>query len=617
MKVIYKFKSMFIFFIFLCLIGCSAAGNTTSPSEISTRDTVFYITPVIDGVGFCSEALDHSPPFKSANEAINWCIEKGYNSAKALDNKLEALEPGGANGKVQIGYELGIPLLNLYDKQDEEWVINETKINTYFELIKNTNRPVVIYLMANHFDSKGPLSTELSKDPRNLMLLKSGDPPTDDYFGNSVIPFTLLTDESIPVNHYRFEALRYIGRMISGLPQEVKDRIIAITMAGEVHQMFPDFTNGTSEYDDFQVTDYSPNSIKKFRLWLEKKYGTIEKMNDKFGSVYNSFNDVFPPSKNINKEKLNSYTEHYDAYAAGVIPISGWVWDPETKIENLILYVDGIKVNDIKQGYNRLDVYRAVEEVTDPNVGFRYDLDYRDIAPGRHNAQVVAKINGQLFLMDQSEFVIVDRNQGTPAPLPNNPTNFRDFGKIGGVRHWLDYPKPLTAVYYNPLARDWNEYRDAQVSDFLEYFWAVAKDEGMPADKLFSHQILPTINSTWNPELFMGDLSIGQDIPYKLGINLYGGATNSDIIRKFIKGREYGVPEYHTQQWKSYEAVRESLRAHYKDNAKFISPYYISIIPDSLKPFEEDTLQKFNIRNDNEMEGSNMLYKSIIDFSKQ
>jgi len=112
----------------------------------------------------------------------------------------------------------------------------------------------------------------------------------------------------------------------------------------------------------------------------------------------------------------------------------------------------------------------------------------------------------------------------------------------------------------------------------------------------------------------MEEESLSIDQPYNIGINLYGGATNSESVQKLLQDVEYGVPEYHIQQWKSSDVAIKSLEKHYNDGARFISPYYISIIPSTLKPKEEDTLQKFHINLENELEGSNELYKAIVEF---
>ncbi len=74
-----------------------------------------------------------------------------------------------------------------------------------------------------------------------------------------------------------------------------------------------------------------------------------------------------------------------------------------------------------------------------------------------------------------------------------------------GVRFWLDMPAQLQDVYYNPLAKDWNQYRESQVYAQLAVFHERAIAAGLPAAKLFSHQIIPDVNPSWNPQLFASD----------------------------------------------------------------------------------------------------------------
>ena len=68
-------------------------------------------------------------------------------------------------------------------------------------------------------------------------------------------------------------------------------------------------------------------------------------------------------------------------------------------------YVDGKLKDTVSQHLNRLDVYRALEEVTSPNVGYRIDYDYTGLRPGRHIAQIVAHTHQGRSLLAEREFV--------------------------------------------------------------------------------------------------------------------------------------------------------------------------------------------------------------------
>lgn len=60
----------------------------------------------------------------------------------------------------------------------------------------------------------------------------------------------------------------------------------------------PELTEGI--YREPQMENllcYCENSIREFSSWLEKKYGTIEKLNEVWGRRYRSFADVEPPKR--------------------------------------------------------------------------------------------------------------------------------------------------------------------------------------------------------------------------------------------------------------------------------------------------------------------------------
>lgn len=57
-------------------------------------------------------------------------------------------------------------------------------------------------------------------------------------------------------------------------------------------------------------------------------------------------------------------------------------------------------------------------------------------------------------------------------------------------------------------------------------------------------------------------------------------------MREFIAQRkitDYGVPEFNPQQWKLSGTHVAAMQSHYNGGARFISPYYFSVIPDRFK----------------------------------
>lgn len=591
-------------------------------ASVSAQTRPLFVTPTIEGMYICDEATKDAS-IADIHAAEAFCRTQKRNAAPAVMRLLDTLEPDGPQGRVRVGFTLTLQLLGLYHKvADGGWQIDASRIEAALQLIRDVPRPVVIYLAADHFDSLGPLPEALAQDPRNLMQWSDGTPPQLGYFGYPIRPYTLSTDPAIPVNQYRFEALDQIAKGILSLPSEIQNRVIAINLVGELHHLFPDFENGMGMATTARTTDYSPHSVAGFRQWLQAKYQTITQLNQRTGLSYARFDDVPAPSKDIRAEKLNDFGEHYDTYAGGVLPLGGWLWDPHNAIQRLDLYVDGKLTDTVSRHLNRLDVYRALDEVTTPNTGYRIDYDYTGLRPGRHIAQIIAQSGQGPSLLAEREFVVVSRNQSRVAPhTPPGLRNLRRTDKtLPGIRTYMDMPKPLQDMYYNPLARDWNSYRAEQVYAFLNTFHERAVKAGLPADKLYSHQIVPNVNSSWNHQLFAVGNTLQGQTPWKQGLNMYGGATNSPWMHFFVAQRkmaDYGAPEFNPQQWKRDGAHLAAMQSHLKAGARFIAPYYFSVVPARFKGNVEQGVNRMELGPDNSKDGSDKFYQAIIEFARQ
>ena len=144
---------------------------------------------------------------------------------------------------------------------------------------------------------------------------------------------------------------------------------------------------------------------------------------------------------------------------------------------------------------------------------------------------------------------------------------------------------------------------------------------GLPASKLFSHQIIPDVNPSWNPQLFASTQTLDGKAPWRQGLNMYGGATDSDWLRGFMKqyqiGSGYGAPEFNPQQWKLEGTHLAALKAHYDAGANFISPYYFSVINQRFKGAAEHGVNRMELSPDNPKDGSDKFYKAIVEFARQ
>ena len=577
------------------------------------------IAPVIEGLLICDARADNE--YRNLIDAQSQCAASNRNAVEAAAYMLDELEPGGPRGAVQVGYTVTVQLLSLFRKREGGWAIDAARVQRVMDVLKQLKRPAVLYLAANHFDTPGEITSALQADPANLMHLSDGSVPDSTYFGYRVVPYTLQTDESIPVNRFRFAALRHVAAKVAALPKATRDRLVAITLAGEVHHMFRNYEGGMGSYDPVNVTDYSPASLAGFRDWLRTEYRSVDALNLATGGAFRSFDEVTAPGKSMVSNPVNAIG-HFDGFADGRLPVSGWLWDPKNRTVGLELHVDGTLVAQLKRDFNRLDVYRALQAVDDPSVGFRDDLDFSGWAPGEYSVQVVVRTPTASYELGRTVLEVAAGSPAVPtAPRRriSSPTPLPALAALADVKSSLDLPKPRQKVMFNRLARDWNSYRAWQVNAFLAKIHQVARSAGLPADKLFSHQILPRANSSWNPQFFATDASIGPRLPWKQGFNTYGGAAGGTWTARYIQENQladYGIPEFHQQQWKRPDAALKALALHQRLGARFVSPYYLSIIADRNQQTGK-TLNRLEIRPNNTLDGSDQLFRAIKELALQ
>ncbi|RUP24113.1 MAG: hypothetical protein EKK45_26490 [Curvibacter sp.] len=603
----------------LCLLIGGLAGHSSAQLETDRRGTL-YLVPTIEGLYACEEGAARTE-IRTYAALNDWCMAQQLDASPAITRALDALEPGGPTGKVQVGFLANLQLLSLYRRQGQGWAIDDRRVDAFLRVVSRVQRPFVLYLAADHFDTQGPLTDELLKDPASLMQLSDGKAPLSSYFGYRIAPYTLLTDENILVNRYRFEALRHVARKILALPPQVRKRMVAITLAGELHQMFPDFENGMGRFADVRVTDYSPASVQQFRTWLLRRHGSLSRMNQALGTRFSRLGEVPAPGQAGQNDATHALSWHYDAWADGQVTVAGWLWDPQRRIQALDLFVDGRRAGPIERGLNRVDVYRAIDAVMDPNVGYRMRYDYRALANGRHRAQVVALAGGKRYLLGEARFNVTRQNEPSPpAPLPPGLAGLLPAEALPEVKTWLDLPGEAQVLRHNPLAREWNAFRAWQVKAFLSRFHEVARQAGLPADKLYSHQIAPAVNSSWNATLFAVEDTLHADQPWKTGVNLYGGAVNNAWLQRFLRQNrihDYGVPEFNPQQWKRPGAHLEALQAHQRAGARFVSPYYLAVMPRRLSETSEHGVNAMALGPDNARDGSDQFYEALRTFARR
>lgn len=623
-----KYAKLLLLILILTVYGLGEKYHTSyfDIRNVNNEHKTFFITPMIEGIGACEYINEYSNlrsnPSKLLKtlKVIDDCMKNNFSSSVLLKNILNEIEPNGPQGEIQLGYTFSIPILGLFKNKNNKWIIDEKKIAYIFKFIEDVNRPVIIYLMLNHFDTGNPLSKKLTDNKINFMELQDGTIPFNVYFKNDVLPYTLSVDENIPVNNYRFKGLKLISERIVSFDSKKPNLIKGITIGGETHHFFPDFKNGMGLYKDCKFTDYSHVSIKDFREWLKGRFITLEQLNESIGTQFQEWDEIIPPSKDIRKQKLKGFWEHIDSYSSGVLPIFGWI-SHKGNVRSLDIYVDGQWIGNAMMDINRLDVYESIDSLKNPNVGFRYDLNFRNMKKGVHTIHVIIKLtDNKRLLLAERKVVVMDALQSKPfnhllkkgSIIPEKISDKEK--KLYQIEFWLDHPKDNQNLYFNPYAKVWQEFREYQVERFLSAIWKIVVDAGFNSNKIFSHQLIPELNGTWNDFLFATGKSINENSLYNPGVTLYGGATISKHIDKYILGRPYGVPEFHPLMHKTQAIHKEALLFHRNRGALFVSPYYISLLPKHTIDKEHAMMM---IEENNKWRGSAYLLKAIKELSAQ
>ncbi len=499
-----------------------------------------------------------------------------------LATTLDALEPGGARGDVVLGHMVTLPILKFFKRTaDGQWFFDQEALAAHLQPITQIPRPAVVYLMTDHFTPDSELVRELARDARNLMAKQNGQPPVSRYFGSIVQPFTLSTDETLPINRLRFAGLRSVTIALQQLDLQYPGRIRAVTLGGEVHHLFDGLQENTGKFAEAEYTDYSPTSIAEFRTWLQGRHKSLAELNRAYGTRFASWEQVQPPSIDIRHAPVQGFWQHMDANAAGTLPVYGWI-DVDAGVRAVHVEVDGRPVGQAALGINRLDVYQARADIRNPNTGFRFDLDLRTQAPGVHRIRITAEMNdGKRLQLASRSYARMSATQTLPSTSWRQ--RLRDWlhpetvlPAFSADKSWLDSPRDMQDVYVNPYAAEWQTFREDQVRAHMVKLFDVALSTGFDPTRLYSHQLLPALNGGWNDMTFAAGRSF-EDVPYQTGITLYGGLTVGTLPIAVARGKPYGVPEMNPMLSKDPSEPDRALELAYTHCAQFVSPMYMTL----------------------------------------
>jgi hypothetical protein len=184
------------------------------------------------------------------------------------------------------------------------------------------------------------------------------------------------------------------------------------------------------------------------------------------------------------------------------------------------------------------------------------------------------------------------------------------------VLSYVDGPPPMTSLFYNPLAELWLEYRNIQVADYIKEFAELADRSCLPREIVFSHQLLPELNSSWDMDLMAVNASQVPNQYYSQGATLYGGTVWGQAFFDWKNAQHwntYAVSEMHPRFKLSLPRLESMFEAHRQNGARFIAPYFMTIVPWRIRQSQTGDLHGLTISPENHLLGSDAFYQAIVD----
>lgn len=536
--------------------------------------TKLLLVPMMNVTACLLEAGKAEP-----SDASDWrqpCRGAEASAAQLIESTLHSLKPTSQRpSDWELGYTLHVPLLAMLRATDGEWQVDRPAVESIARTVRNNSRPLVLYLFGTHFSVGAPIESWLVQDPNNLAWTPMGPMSTDTYYGKPIYPWSVArTDNS--VTQYRSKVIRAIADALCALPASARDRIKGITLLGEVHQLFPGFEAGMGYSGPYIVSDYSATSTMGFRRYLQSRFGSISELNRHMGSDYAAFDDIVPPGKDIRRDRLERYHEHIDSFATGQLPVTGWVHAPESphSSQRVQIYLDGKYLADVPVKFSRQDVRAARPEFGTADLGWRYDLDFSTVRAGIHRIDLALfQVGKPLLRLGARTISVMGKDQKTPVVVPSDPLP-EMLPLPPQVSAYTDEPRDQADYYFNPLAREWQAFRQTQVQQYLRHFDQLLGSTCLAQTPRYTHQIIPQFNPSWDSAKYAVEASLQATPTLRTGVSLYGEASYGSSFPEWLRQsspRPYGVTEFHPLQAMDTVQLSGVLTRHRDQGAQFLS----------------------------------------------
>ncbi|MDD2547664.1 MAG: hypothetical protein PHI55_15485, partial [Burkholderiaceae bacterium] len=602
-----------------------AFGWPHTPAPMPTRPAL-WLAPMIGLMEPCI-LRPPAPEGRSPDALDTACTGPEGSAAALVESTLSSLEsaaprphPRLARVRYPLGYTLPVPLLQLFQRSDSGLRIDPERVGRLVRTVRDTDRPVVLYLFSTHFATGAPLETELAQDPANLAATRDGTLPSGRYYGSAIHHWSLAQTQN-PLTARRAEAMQAVLDALCALEAPARARVKAVTLLGELHHFFPDFEAGMGFQMPYRVTDYSPASVAGFQRFLQAQFKDIAALNQALSSDFRAFSEITPPAQDFRTEPLERPTDAIDPFAHDSLPITGWAYAPSRPGEapaTIQIYRNGTWLAETPIALGRQDVRQALPEIGDADTGWRYDLDFRALPPGPHTLDIYLARPGQDLVhlgtrritLGATGATATDSTSTGAAPAHALP---RSQPAEARLRAHIDGPEDRSRYVYNPLVPLWHAFRGQQVVDYQDHFARIAAASCLRQAPLYTHQIVPFTNPGWDTQKFAIDRSLAPRPGIELGVSLYGEPTYGPSFARWLARsgpRPYGVTEFHPLKPLDAQALRSLLDRHAGQGAQFVSFF--------LEPrWQGERLPRghniFSFDPQNPAFGSDRLYQAVQD----
>jgi hypothetical protein len=541
------------------------------------------------------------------------CTSPNGSASALVESTLSGLAPARTGSmRYELGYTLQVPLLKLFKQSGADWIVDDHAIGRLVRTIRDTDRPVIVYLFSTHFGVNAPIEETLQADSSNLSATTDGPLPRDKYYGTDIFNWSFASTEN-GITQRRVQATRAVLAEICRMEPPQIGKIRGVTLLGEIHHLFPNFESGMGFSPPYLVSDYSEVSRAGFRDYLQKRFGAVEQLNAVLGTRWTSFDQVEPPARDIRTTPLRDYTDHIDSFAHGTLPIAGWahIKDWQARTAPVVrIYLDGELIGKTSASLGRRDVLQALPEFGDANTGWRFNLDFTTLPVGLYRIDVFLE-NGSAALVHLAtrQVAVMDRMQQMPLLAQQKPLPPSD-APGEGVKAYVDLPADQSSYFYNPLVPLWHAFRGHQVSDYLEYFGRLVKGSCLARTKLYTHQIVPFTNPGWDENKYAVDASLDKLKDIHLGVSLYGEPAYGSSFMKWLSTTPhaaYGVTEFHPMKAMEPAQLQQVLDTHAARGAEFVSFFLEPRWKGQLVSRQHNI---FSLDSENQNFGSAQLYEA-------